>query len=583
MKTLILAEKDNQAEAYAKALGTYQKVNHIYIITETPYLEGEVHIVAPEGHLFEYMDPEDNWNLDKLPLLDFSFKMQLKKGKIHQQRFNRIYREVEWADKVIIGTDSEREGERIAYSILSRIPDGIKKISKRIWAQTLSPRGLREAFKNLKDPSETYDLYLEAEARARSDWLVGMNLSPLVTLALQNQNVLAKGKGNSLSVGRVQSPTIRLVCENDTRIRQFQPQPYWKLFLEDKQYQVSFAGTEKFESSEQALQTARTLDRVAEVLDVVEEDVVKAPPSLFDTASLQSYASSHFKIDTQQSLEILDKLYHEGVLSYPRTGSSYITTDEFDYLVEHISAYKHHLGLPIKVDYLEPRQTHVDPEKLDEDSHYGLIPTEKLPDLSQLSKEERLIYETIVKRTLLMFASNYHGQTQKVVLGNQGNVFKAQVKRTLSSGWAEWHGTKPKNDVQLLPYRVGQKVYCLSGVQELSTKPPKRITEAELFGSVLKKYGLGTPATRTAIFQKTLDMGYIRRDKKTGQLFPDRKAYVLVNFMYNNEFSNPETTGGWEDFLHQIGQGKLEPGEFVDAIKDKLREQVEAVKEGGHF
>lgn len=145
------------------------------------------------------------------------------------------------------------------------------------------------------------------------------------------------------------------------------------------------------------------------------------------------------------------------MLSYPRTGSSYITVDEFDYLVEHISAYKKHLGLAIKVDYLEPRQTHVDPEKLDEDSHYGLIPTEKLPDLSQLSKEERLIYETIVKRTLLMFASNYHGQTQKVVLGNQGNVFKAQVKRTLSSGWAEWHGTKPKNDVQLLPYRVGQK------------------------------------------------------------------------------------------------------------------------------
>lgn len=101
------------------------------------------------------------------------------------------------------------------------------------------------------------------------------------------------------------------------------------------------------------------------------------------------------------------------MLSYPRTGSSYITIDEFDYLLEHISAYKHHLRLPIKVDYLEPRQTHVDPEKLDEDSHYGLIPTEKLPDLSQLSKEERLIYEAIVKRTLLMFASNYHGKRKR--------------------------------------------------------------------------------------------------------------------------------------------------------------------------
>lgn len=326
MKRFILAEKDKQAEAYAKALGSYQERKGVYHLTSS-YLPGELHIYAPEGHLFEYMEPEDNWDLAQLPLVDVPFQMTLAKGK--KKRFETIYREVQWADEVIIATDADREGERIAYSILSRIPGGKDKITSRLWGQSLSAEGIQANFQALRDPRETYNYYLEAEARAQSDWLVGMNLSPLVTLTLQKQQRLARGKGTSLSVGRVQTALVRVVVENDTRIKNFQPQSYWRLF--------------------------------------------------------------------------------------------------FDY------------------------------------------------------------------------------------------------------------------------------------------------------------YGLGTPATRTDIFQKILKRGYVKQDKKTGQLFPERKAYLLIDFMYDNEFSNPETTGDWEDFLKQIGQGQLNPRDFVEAIKDKVKTQVETVKEEGHF
>lgn len=429
MKRFILAEKDKQAEAYAKALGSYQERKGVYHLTSS-YLPGELHIYAPEGHLFEYMEPEDNWDLAQLPLVDVPFQMTLAKGK--KKRFETIYREVQWADEVIIATDADREGERIAYSILSRIPGGKDKITSRLWGQSLSAEGIQGNFQALRDPRETYNYYLEAEARAQSDWLVGMNLSPLVTLTLQKQQRLARGKGTSLSVGRVQTALVRVVVENDTRIKNFQPQSYWRLFFEDKGYQLGFVGTETFDSSEEALMTARQLGNRLEVVEIADADHQKLAPQLFKTSSLQWYCASQLKIDTKTSEEILESLYLKGFISYPRTGSAYIT-------------------------------------------------------------------------------------------------------------------------------------------------------EAQLFGQVFDYYGLGTPATRADIFQKILKRGYVKQDKKTGQLFPERKAYLLIDFMYDNEFSNPETTGDWEDFLKQIGQGQLNPRDFVEAIKDKVKTQVETVKEEGHF
>ena len=580
MKRFILAEKDKQAEAYAKALGSYQERKGVYHLTSS-YLPGELHIYAPEGHLFEYMEPEDNWDLAHLPLVDVPFQMTLAKGK--KKRFETIYREVQWADEVIIATDADREGERIAYSILTRIPGGKDKITSRLWGQSLSAEGIQANFQALRDPRETYNYYLEAEARAQSDWLVGMNLSPLVTLTLQEQQRLARGKGTSLSVGRVQTALVRVVVENDTRIKNFQPQSYWRLFFEDKGYQLDFVGTETFDSSEEALMTARQLGNRLEVVEIADADHQKLAPQLFKTSSLQWYCASQLKIDTKTSEEILESLYLKGFISYPRTGSAYITEGEFSYLKYLVSDYQGLVSRVFEVENDQPRDLYVDAEQLDSEGHYAIIPTETLPNLFQLDRQERLIYEAIVKRTLLMFAGDYLYQTQTVTLASQDFAFNVKGRRNLSLGWTELADRPPRKDVLLPPFAVGQVLEGQFGVKEQFTKPPKRLTEAQLFGQVFDYYGLGTPATRTDIFQKILKRGYVKQDKKTGQLFPERKAYLLIDFMYDNEFSNPETTGDWEDFLKQIGQGQLNPRDFVEAIKDKVKTQVETVKEEGHF
>jgi DNA topoisomerase-3 len=170
MTIVVLAEKETQAAAYAESLGKAVKHGRVYQIKQTPFFSDEVHIVSAEGHLFEYGLPNDNWNLEQLPLVDVSFKQTLKKDKGSQDVFRQIYQEVVKATKVIIGTDADREGERIAYSILSHIPGGKEKISHRLWVNSMTTRALQEAFQNMRDPQETYNYYLEAEARAQADF-----------------------------------------------------------------------------------------------------------------------------------------------------------------------------------------------------------------------------------------------------------------------------------------------------------------------------------------------------------------------------------------------------------------------------
>lgn len=180
-----------------------------------------------------------------------------------------------------------------------------------------------------------------------------------------------------------------------------------------------------------------------------------------------------------------------------------------------------------------------------------------------------------------MFAEDCRYETTTVQLKNQGLEFVTRGRRMVRLGWGEWANQTIRKDVFLPHYQVDQKVPSIISVCEEVTKPPKRITESQLIGSIFSKYGLGTPATKAAIIQTIQDRGYVTKDKKTGQFTPTNKAYLLINFLYDNEFSNPETTGGWENFLSQIGEGKINPREFVDAIKEKLKKQIVATEERG--
>lgn len=579
MVTVILAEKETQAAAYAESLGPASKKGKVHIIKHTPYFSDEVHVIAAEGHLFEYGLPKDNWDLDKLPLVDVSFKQTLKQDKVSKEIFKQIYQEVTAADQVIIGTDSDREGERIAYSILSHIPEGKNKVTKRLWVNSLTTRALQKAFQNLREPIETYNYYLEAEARAQSDWLVGMNLSPLVTLELQKRGRLPKGKGNSLSVGRVQTPGVRLICENDLAIQNFRPETYWKLQLQDKETEISFSNKDKYSGSELILAQARQLKAISIVSSVEMEEKQRAAPHLFNLSDIQGLAAKQWGFEPTKTERLIESLYLKKYLSYPRTDTRFITEEEFDYLKNYLKSYQEVINCSFEAVNLEPRENYVNPEKVAKTSHYALIPTENIPNLVTLKPDERLIYEAVVRRTLLIFAADCRYSPTTVEVENQGLVFKTTGRQMLDPGWIAFSQQKLKGDVELPDYRVGDRIETKAIIIEGVTKPPKRITESQLISEILPKYGLGTQATRAAMIKTIQDRGYIIKDKKTGQLFPTNKAYLLIHYLYDNEFASPETTGGWELFLSQIGEGEINPREFVDAIKEKLTAQIAVVKE----
>lgn len=580
MVIVVLAEKEKQAEAYATALGQFRKKKGVYVIRQSHYFPVEVHVVAAEGHLFEYSEP-DNWSLDKLPLTNVSFKQHLKEDKDSREKFKRIYDEVVAADQVIIGTDADREGERIAYSILSHIPGGKEKIWKRLWASSMTKKALQKAFQELKEPSETYNYYLEAEARAQSDWLVGMNLSPLATLDLQARGQLPRTKGSHLSVGRVQTPAVRLVCENDLEIRNFTPEKYWKLQLEDIKNGVFFTTKDKTKDSEAILASSRGLSTTSVVSSVEVEEHQKSAPQLFTLSELQSFAASAWKFDSSKTESIVEGLYLEGFLSYPRPDSEYINHFEFDDLKDNLSAYQKAINCHFQPAFLEPREDYVNDEKVSGTSHSALIPTERIPNLSNLKTDQRLIYEAVVKQAILMFADDCYYSTKTIEVENNGLVFKTKGRTLHKLGWAEWSSRKVRGPVEVPDYQVGDKIDTQVQIVGGETKPPKRLTESQLIGQIFPKYGLGTQATRGEIIKKIQSKGYVVKDKKTGQLTPTNKAYLLINYLYDNEFSDPETTGGWEMFLSQIGEGTINPREFVDAIKDKLTLQIKEVKERG--
>lgn len=579
MVTVILAEKETQAAAYAESLGPASKKGKVHIIKHTPYFSDEVHVIAAEGHLFEYGLPKDNWDLDKLPLVDVSFKQTLKQDKVSKEIFKQIYQEVTAADQVIIGTDSDREGERIAYSILSHIPEGKNKVTKRLWVNSLTTRALQKAFQNLREPIETYNYYLEAEARAQSDWLVGMNLSPLVTLELQKRGRLPKGKGNSLSVGRVQTPGVRLICENDLAIQNFRPETYWKLQLQDKETEISFSNKEKYSDSELILAQARQLKAISIVSSVEVEEKQRAAPHLFNLSDIQGLAAKQWGFEPTKTENLIESLYLKKYLSYPRTDTRFITEEEFDYLKNYLKSYQEVINCSFEAVNLEPRENYVNPEKVAKTSHYALIPTENIPNLVTLKPDERLIYEAVVRRTLLIFAADCRYSTTTVEVENQELTFKTTGRQMIDLGWVSFSQQKLKGDIELPDYRVGDQIETKVIIVEGMTKPPKRITESQLISDILPKYGLGTQATRATMLQTIRDRGYITKDKKTGQLFPTNKAYLLIHYLYDNEFASPETTGGWELFLSQIGEGEINPREFVDAIKEKLAAQIAVVKE----
>lgn len=580
MRTLILAEKPDQAKKYAQALGQATWKDDTWQFHHPNH--GLVRVVSAVGHIVQLENPlkrHENWQLNNLPIFPEEFTYQVAKGK--KDVFTTIKREASQADVIIIGTDPGREGEAIAYRILEKIPKAISKIKWRLWCKSLSKKSIQKSFEQLLPADQTVNLYHEAEARTISDWLVGYNLSPFTTIKMKSYGVIAQ-QDKPMSVGRVQTPIVNLVVDNDAAIAGFQPIPFFKAQLLERENELIFTTREIFSSQKEAENFIAHLADQGQIVDITSELVEKSAPELFDLSDLQAHMSKLYQWSADYTLEVAQRLYQKEVTSYPRTDFKTITSFEFEYLNH--KDYLERLAIGIDLVGFEKHKDKVSTLYVDDDAsgdHHAIIPTDIFPNQTShtFSAEEIILYKEIAKRTLLMFEADYAYQKTKIVLDNKGHEFSTTGTKLVRIGWRKFVPSRKQEKHLPQDLSVGQflsvRKLCLSD----ETKPPKRLTEAELLSNILKKYNLGTSATRAGILKTVYDRKYLIKDRKTGQLFPLERGRQLITFLkrFDIMYTNVETTKIWEDTLVRIGRGEIKAQQFLSQVKLAIAKQIEQV------
>lgn len=595
-KKLVIAEKPSVARDLAGVLGRFA--------SKDGYMENDQYVVTwAFGHLVELAAPEDynpqlkKWSLETLPILPETFKLKMnpktrKQFKTVKGLFNRPD-----IGLIICATDAGREGELIFRYIYSL--SGCKKPFMRLWLSETTPAAVKKGFASLRPGTEFDRLGHAARARSQADWLVGINATRAFTVR----------HNDLLSIGRVQTPTLALIVNREREIRNFVPEPYWELYAEfaksDGQVYTGkwFKGKQnRFQDQESARAVQAVVDgRPAAVREVEEKDVAELPPLLFNLNDLQKEANKKYGLAAARTLELAQSLYEtRKLLTYPRTDSRHLTSELAKTIPGRLSALA---GVPEYSPYIAtakaagiPGKRYVDDARVSD--HTALIPTEIKPELNKLPADERKIYDLVVRRFLAVFHPPARYKQTRVVTEAVGETFLTTGRVELDRGWKTVY-TVMENDTDeegedtgVIPeLSRGETVRTTkTDIREKKTKPPKRYTEAGLLAvmegagrlledrelkEAMKDHGLGTPATRAAIIERLLKVGYIERQKKL--LVPTAKGETLIDLV-PEIIKNPELTGRWEKTLADIETGAAGPEEFMSGIKKLTTDIVELAR-----
>lgn len=573
MKIVVLAEKPDQAKKYALALGTIKKGNG-YFDVDTNIISGEVAVTWGIGHLVElssmdkYGEHYKKWSIDNLPFQPSRMLYEVsEKTKV---QFYCVKKQLETADLIVIASDPDREGENIAYSIFSKCSQKVKNTQKkRLWINSMVDKEIQRGFKNLRDSKETYNYYIEAQTRQISDYLVGMNFTQFFTLLAQS-----KGLQGLYSLGRVQTPCNSLIVKNDLEIKNFKEEIFYKIFglINKENKKIKFISDTNYATKEEMFkgQNQYRLETAIKttILSVKKELKTKKSPKLFNLGGIQSYANKKWKYSLDKSLKIIQSLYQEGYLSYPRTDCDLITINEFEYLKANLEKYKELLELSFKNGNSEPRKEYVNNNAVLE--HYAIIPTDKIPNLTALNEAQRNVYKAVLKNTLLMFAEDYLYESTTVKINVNGMEFSAKGNVPKVYGWTKIEALEEDKEdiITLPPFVEGEEVNFSLNIEEGKIKPPTRLTEASLGGKggLMDKLGLGTPATRSSIIKTLIDREYVHVEKT--KLFPTEKGILLYELTQNLLLGSPEMTAKWEDYLKKIGSGVGTQKTFLNNINN---------------
>ncbi len=580
-KTLIVSEKPSVARDIAKVIIKGPSSS------KDGYIEGGKYIVTwAIGHLVTLCEPDHyddkykKWNMGDLPIMPEKFLLKASaKTKKQFQIVKKLMDSKEVGD-MICATDSGREGELIFRYIYQLA--NCKKSFKRLWISSMTEEAIKKGFHELKEGTEYDNLFQSARCRSEADWLIGMNGTRAYTI-----------KNNTLfSIGRVQTPTLAMIVNRDMQIKDFKPQEYWEV----KSIYEDFDGlwmdikenSSKIPSEEKAREIAdKVKETTGKVVDIKKEKKNQAPPLLYDLTELQRDGNKYFGYTAKETLDIAQKLYERHkLITYPRTDSRYLSDDMKDNVKETLeklrfNPYEQYISKII--DKLKFTSRIINNKKITD--HHACIPTPKTPNIQRLNIKEKNIYNLIVKRLIAVFFPSHKYETTTIIVESQGEDFVSKGKVVLDWGWKLIYVNdekKEKDKEQQLPsMSEGEDVlFKDTEILKKQTQPPKQYTESTLLSAMenagrlvddeelkeqLKDSGLGTPATRASIIERVIQVGYIKREKKS--LVPTLKGISIISTV-PNELKSPELTGKWEKALNKIAKGKFSPERFMESINN---------------
>ena len=578
MTTCIIAEKPSVARDIARIVGANSK--------QDGYMEGCGYVVTwAMGHLIALAMPEaygfSAYKAEDLPIRPNPFQLvvrQVRKDKEYisdpaaLKQLKVIRSCFDKADRIIVATDAGREGELIFRWIYAHL--GCRKPFYRLWISSLTDKAIREGMANLKSGNHYDSLYYSAKARSEADWLVGINASRALSIA----------RRGGYSLGRVQTPTLAMVCRRYIENRDFSSVPYWKLsaLMEKEGVSLKAIGITDYESeasAQTALATLRSQSRL-KVESVARKVTHTSPPLLYDLTALQKEANRRHGFSADKTLSIAQSLYEKKITTYPRTGSRYISEDVF----EEVPALLRKIGKTLS----NPLNRHtVDNAKVTD--HHAIIPTGETP--TGLSTDEANIYNMVVTRFSEAFSSNSEEERMQVRFTDGTNTFTWKACRQISLGWKavqkskEVEAEKEEDDkeqiLSSLPSLTEGEVLPLvsAEITEHKTKPKPLYTEATLLSAMenagkevkeddkrkaMAECGIGTPATRANIIETLILRDYIRRDKKS--IIPTEKGLAVYETVKDKKIANAEMTGSWELALAAIEAGKMPSDKFAQGI-----------------
>lgn len=576
-----IAEKPSVAREIAAILGANNK--------HDGYYEGNGYAVTYTfGHLCTLMEPNDykphwkSWDLNNLPMLPEKFKTKVVSNSGIQKQFKIVKKLFDQAEMVINCGDAGQEGELIQRWVLDQA--NYKGKVQRLWISSLTAEAIKEGFENLK-PSEQYDnLFYAGFSRAIGDWLLGMNATRLYTLK-------HGGYKQVLSVGRVQTPTLAMVVNRFKEIENFVPQPYWELqtLYRDTLFSYEEGRFTKMEDGE--LLANKVKEHEFEIVSVTKKKGKDYAPKLFDLTGLQVYCNNKFGFSADETLKIVQKLYEQKVVTYPRVDTTFLPNDVYPKVPGILQNLKKYVQLtaPLLGKKIKKSPKVFNDKKVTD--HHAIIPTGVE---TQLQYNQQQVYDIITRRFIAVFYDDCM-VSNTTVIGKAADVnFKATGKEILSKGWRVVleSAEKEQKASDLLPAFVkGEKGPHEPSFLEKQTKPPNQFTEASLLRAMetagkqvdddemrelMKENGIGRPSTRANIIETLFKRKYIERNKK--QVLPTQIGIQLIDTIQNELLKSAELTGMWEKQLKDIEKGTYSAAQFIANMKKMVDALVYEVR-----